>query len=273
MAKYKVSMIDKQAATHVRIVEAVSPEAAAKTAMEITGWTCTATELVSRTESPAAPPSAPPVASRLRSETRSKRADMWQSDRVIDFFTFRTLISPLVVRAAFVVVTVGCALAVLGAPLIYYSEFSSANESRVRQIASLKKRIAEIDDAIRAVTPLVQEEKEREAERDKFKQKPNFQIALNEAEERLAQTRAAIRAKLVRFNVTSLPMLEASANDVAAQLRAVGPVAIPSPLSAISTALGAVVIWLMVRLALELAYALVFIHEQLRQISEHTRKL
>lgn len=186
----------------------------------------------------------------------------------MDFFDFKLLISSYLVRAAFVLATCGLALILIFAPLSYIGEYAAANDVRAKRIQAIATEKRNAEEVLTKLPPLETAVENAIRERDKFANQPNFKMAYRDADIVVAKAKGEIEKLLRPFLVKDRTELEKAIIGFDRDLAAVPPTKIPSPIPVLSAVGGAVLAWVLLRLALELYCVLFAIHERLTEIRD-----
>ena len=274
MAQFRVVLIDKEGRQHVRSLAANDSEAAARTAVGITGWQCISCDPETERTTPTphknqtADGTIPrPVAggSRVASRIYLERT---QRHPIFEFFDFRIMISPYLLRGLFVLATFVLVVGVAISPRAYIAEYAAVNEARERKINGLHANKKEAEDILARVPPLEKAIAEANAEREQHVNEPNRKIALREADVKLENAKRVLLATLAPARVRTVEELKGSISSFDKELAAVPPLQFPSVLP-LATQIGAMVLaWITLRLALELYCVLFAIHERLTEIRD-----
>jgi hypothetical protein len=277
--QYLLTLVDKQGKQHIRNVTANDGAAAARTAEALTGWKCVSSQSVEEEpakESQAKAPSGVPAPDvRPAAPKQLTRSYLMRTKRhpVTEFFDFRVMVSPFLVRAVFVLATAGLALLIMFSPMSYISEYNRLNAQRQQEIAKLQSEAKMGEELLSRLAPFENSVAEWTAERDKHAAEPDHRIAQREAEEKLTNLNRSIAALLRPMNVKTGEELRTYLASVDRQLQSMPPPQFPSVWPEAVRIGSAILIWIALRLALELYCVLFAIHERLSEIRDQRPRM
>lgn len=266
MPQYRLTLLDKEGKQHVRVLTATDHEAAARAAIGGTGWKCISCDL--DTGDPALHANSTQSAAGSQRRVVHKYLERSKRHPVMDFFDFRIMISPVLVRAIFVLCTVALASLMLYSPVLYMQEYSRLNVAREQRIDAIKQERQRADDALAKLPALEAAVLQARTERDKYVNEPNHRMVFREAEAKFRQAEALVTRLLQPMHVRNAEELKEYRANCDTELAAVSPTQLPSFIPMATSIGGGLLIWIGLRLALELYCILFAIHERLSEIRD-----